>query len=52
MEPRLSATEVEERAMRAFDRAFLYEDQESYRAGVVEAVRAILDELSAERVPA
>jgi hypothetical protein len=52
MEPRLSATEVEERARRALDRAFLYEDQESYRAGVTEAVRAILDDLRAERVPA
>jgi hypothetical protein len=52
MEPRLSASEVEERAMRALDRAFLYEDQESYAAGVVEAVRAVLDGLSAERVSA
>lgn len=52
MEPRLSPTEVEERAARALDRAWLYEDQESYRAGVLEAVRAILDDIRVERVPA
>lgn len=52
MESRITTTEVTEGALRALDRAFLYEDQESYRAGVNEAVRAILDALPAERVPA